>query len=106
MIWHGNGKVEVEEGEPAMRSCWECNSAHERLKTVNFLHVCFDCGRYWVFDRFLNSFDSDEMFDAFFQGLGMGPGQSTTTIDKGYRISVITVQTTTGDSNEQGTQGV
>lgn len=30
-----------------MRSCWECNSAHERLKKVDYIIFCFECGRLW-----------------------------------------------------------
>lgn len=29
--------------EPTFRSCWECNSAHEHLKTNPYL-ICFICG--------------------------------------------------------------
>ena len=30
------------------RSCWNCNSAHERLKTVdNCVINCFECGHYY-----------------------------------------------------------
>lgn len=86
MIWKGNGIIKFEEGEPAFRSCWECNSAHEHLKTVNWLHVCFNCGRYWVYDRFLDAFETTEEFDAFFAGKGLGPGDSTTKVDAGYRV--------------------
>jgi hypothetical protein len=28
---------------PTFRSCWECNPAHEHLKTAKWL-VCFICG--------------------------------------------------------------
>lgn len=31
--------------EVMMRSCWECNSAHERLKKVDYIIFCFECGR-------------------------------------------------------------
>jgi hypothetical protein len=31
-----------------MRSCWNCNSAHERLKLVEDAVIfCFDCGNYF-----------------------------------------------------------
>jgi hypothetical protein len=26
------------------RSCWNCNEAHEHLKTVDYPISCFDCG--------------------------------------------------------------
>jgi len=89
MIYLGKGAVKTEKGEPAFRSCWECNLAHEDLKKVNTLHMCFACGRYWVFDRFLDGFDSDERFDAFFEDKGLKPGDSTTKIDAGYRVASI-----------------
>lgn len=31
----------------ALRSCWECNPAHEHLKQADHLICCFECGRYW-----------------------------------------------------------
>jgi hypothetical protein len=31
--------------EVMMRSCWECNSAHERLKNVDYVIGCVECGR-------------------------------------------------------------
>lgn len=92
MIWKGQGIIKFEEGEPAFRSCWECNSAHEHLKKVNSLHNCFSCNRFWVFDRFLDEFETDEEFDAFFESKGMKPGDSTMTIDAGYRITVMEIE--------------
>ena len=92
MIYLGNGKYRIESDEPAMRSCWECNPAHEHLKTVNCLHVCFECGKHWIFDRFLDSFNSDEEFDKFFEDLGLQKGDSTTKIDKGYRVTCIKIK--------------
>jgi len=87
VIWKGGGLVWLEQGEPAFRSCWECNAAHEHLKKVNMLHVCImGCGRYWVFDRFLDEFDTDEEFDAFFLGKGLHAGESTKKVDAGYRV--------------------
>ncbi len=55
----------MEDGEPAFRSCWECNGAHEHLRDVSYLHLCFMCGRYWIFGRFLDSFESKEAMDEF-----------------------------------------
>ena len=91
MIWKGQGIIQMEKGEPALRSCWECNSAHEHLKKVNTLHLCFECDRHWIFDRFLDTFYSDEEFDAFFKEKGMEVGDSTTKIDAGYRIMVMEI---------------
>jgi len=54
-----------DEGEPAMRSCWECNGAHGHLKDVTFLHYCMWCDRYWIFGHFLDEFDTPEKMDAF-----------------------------------------
>lgn len=31
----------------ALRSCWECNSAHEHLKTLDIPLNCFDCGKWF-----------------------------------------------------------
>lgn len=89
MIWKGEGIIKLENGEPALRSCWECNQAHERLKKVNTLHHCLWCSRHWVFDRFMDSFETEEEFDSFFEEKGMSPGDSTTSIDAGYRIMVL-----------------
>lgn len=89
MIWLGNGNIKMEEGEPSLRSCWKCNPAHEHLKTVNMLHTCFECGRYWVYDRFVDSFVTDEKFDNFFRYNGLKEGESTSKIDKGYRLRRI-----------------
>ena len=83
MIWNGSGVLKLEEGEPAFRSCWECNPAHERLKRVNMLHACPWCGRHWVFDRYFESFQSEEEFDEFFRSKGMKPGDSTSKVAVG-----------------------
>lgn len=32
----------------AMRSCWNCNPAHERLKTADCLIMCFGCGHFYL----------------------------------------------------------
>ena len=49
------------ENQFAMRSCWECNPAHERLKESPGLFVCFECGR-WYMDGgyFENDIHCDE----------------------------------------------
>lgn len=31
-------------GEPIMRSCWKCNSAHKYLKEADYIIWCFECG--------------------------------------------------------------
>jgi len=38
---------ECEGAEPAIRSCWYCNSAHEHLKTWDWF-TCFSCGISYV----------------------------------------------------------
>lgn len=35
-------------GEPALRSCWECNSAHKRLKKADYLIYCMWCGKLYL----------------------------------------------------------
>ncbi len=35
-------------GEPIMRSCWKCNSAHKHLKKADYLIWCFECGRLYL----------------------------------------------------------
>ena len=93
MIWKEGGIIQMEEGEPALRSCWKCNAAHEHLKTVNFLHTCWECGRYWVFGRFLDTFKTEKAFDNFFKRQGMNSGDSTSKIDKGYRVYCYELKT-------------
>jgi hypothetical protein len=29
------------------------------------LHTCFECGRYWIHGRYLDSFETPEQMDAF-----------------------------------------
>lgn len=44
----------VNENEPAaLRSCWECNAAHEHLKRAKGLFLCFECGRFYTDGRYL-----------------------------------------------------
>ena len=54
-----------DEGEPVLRSCPECNPAHKHLMDTDFLHMCFQCGRYWIYGRYLDSFKSTEEMDEF-----------------------------------------
>lgn len=49
-----------EEGEPCLRSCPECNSAHKHLLKTMFLHCCFDCGRYWIGGKFLDQIKTEK----------------------------------------------
>lgn len=67
MIYREKGRYSMEEREPVLRSCWECNPSHEHLKNVNRLHLCFGCGRYWIYGCFLDSFDSKNDMDDFLE---------------------------------------
>ena len=90
MIWKGKGMIKMEKGEPFLRSCWACNSAHEHLKKVNTLHQCFECGNMWVFNHFLKDFKTIESYDNYFKSKGMKVGDSTKKIDAGYRVMHLT----------------
>lgn len=39
--------VEVDGTIPEMRSCWFCNSAHEHLRSHDYI-ICFSCGVRYV----------------------------------------------------------
>lgn len=61
--------VRAEGRTPALRSCWECNSAHKHLKEKNdILFLCIECDRYYMDGVFLtdhgdkNANDWDEEF--------------------------------------------
>lgn len=45
-------KKEYEErckkGEPVLRSCWNCNSAHKHLKSTDYLIYCIWCGNMYL----------------------------------------------------------
>lgn len=38
-------KQRCKDGEPIMRSCWNCNPAHKHLKKADYIIWCFECGR-------------------------------------------------------------
>ena len=65
MKYNGFDSYMREEHEPVMRSCWECNGAHEHLKHVDSLHFCFWCVRYWIHGHYMDEFDTPEKLDAF-----------------------------------------
>jgi len=90
MIFLADGCLRFEDCEPSFRSCWECNPAHKHLKKVNTIHHCIACGRDWIFDKYLDEIADPAAWDSYFKGLGLKYGQSTTTIDRGYRIAVVT----------------
>lgn len=83
------GNITLEKGEPALRSCWECNSAHAHLKKVNTLHSCFTCGRAWVFNKFLDSFKTPQAVEKWLLKKGVKKNGSTKKVDAGYRVMVI-----------------
>lgn len=80
MIWLGNDSIQLEKDEPLMRSCWECNSAHEHLKKTNILHLCFNCGKLWIFDKFIETLKTKKEFSSYMRQIGLNPGDSTTKI--------------------------
>ena len=80
MIWIGSGIIEMEAGEPGLRSCPKCNGSHGHLLNVNRLHLCIWCDSSWVLRKYFDDFETDEEFDAFFISLGMKPGDSTTQV--------------------------
>lgn len=41
-------KAVADGAEPSLRSCWNCNAAHERLKEVEYPILCPWCGK-WYF---------------------------------------------------------
>jgi len=90
MIFLGNGNLKLEKNEPTFRSCWNCNSAHEQLKKLNMIMNCFICGKNFIFGREMN-FKNDKEFDKFFKNYGLKKGDSTTKVDLGYRITVLTI---------------
>lgn len=34
-------------GGPSIRSCWNCNAAHEHLKESPFVVLCFTCRKFY-----------------------------------------------------------
>ena len=47
-------------GEPALRSCWNCNSAHKYLKKVDYLIYCFECGKVYFKGKRLNKLKEEK----------------------------------------------
>lgn len=35
----------IKDDEPVIRSCWNCNSAHNHLKKADYLIYCVWCGK-------------------------------------------------------------
>jgi len=65
MIYKGLDNYKLERGEPYLRSCPECNPAHKHLIDTDYFHTCFECGRSWIFGRYLDSFKSTKEMDDF-----------------------------------------
>jgi len=72
MIVKTNGMIRFEEGEPALRSCPECNPAHEHLRDVKFVHWCFQCNRYWINGRYLDTRADLDKFIEFMRECEVG----------------------------------
>lgn len=41
-------KKRCKNGEPAFRSCWNCNEAHKHLKKADYLIYCIWCGKMYL----------------------------------------------------------
>ena len=65
MKYKGYDSYGLDYGEPVLRSCWECNGAHEYLKNSTTLSVCQECGRNFIHGRFFDEFKSTADLDAF-----------------------------------------
>ena len=37
-----------------LRTCWKCNKAHEKLKEVNYIIWCFECGNMYMNGKILS----------------------------------------------------
>lgn len=77
MIFLGNGRLKFEEGEPILRSCWNCNKAHLHLKNANYIINCFECDGFFIRGKNIKKFKTDEDFDNFFIKQGLKIGDST-----------------------------
>lgn len=81
MIWVAPATYRLEPGEPAIRTCWECNGAHQHLRFVTNLHLCIVCGRNWILGHYLNEFHGDnDAFERLLRELGLKYQQSTTLL--------------------------
>lgn len=68
MLYKGSDNYGLERGEPYLRSCPECNPAHKHLMDTDYFHTCFECGRSWIFGRYLDSFKSVKEMGDFLKG--------------------------------------
>jgi len=61
---NNEGNIEFDKGEPALRSCFNCNGCHKHLMNVDFVHWCFQCGRYWIKGKYFDEFKNiNELID-------------------------------------------
>lgn len=54
-------KERCKNGEPAFRSCWNCNSAHKHLKKVDYMIWCFACGKLYFKGKELKELEKDDV---------------------------------------------
>ena len=45
---------------PIMRSCWECNPAHEHLKNIDYPFWCLWCDRYFYKGVDITEYENEE----------------------------------------------
>lgn len=55
-----NNKIKYEEGEPCLRSCPRCNPSHKHLLDTAVLHNCFGCGVWWIYNKYLDQFNTEQ----------------------------------------------
>ena len=46
-------KKRCKNGEPIMRSCWNCNPAHKYLKKEDYIIWCYECGKLYFKGKLL-----------------------------------------------------
>ena len=49
-------KTRCNRGEPVLRSCWKCNSAHKHLKKADYIIYCIWCGNVYYKGKKLKIF--------------------------------------------------
>jgi hypothetical protein len=50
-------------GEPVMRSCWNCNSAHKHLKKADYIIFCFECGSFYFKGKKITKLEGEKKND-------------------------------------------
>jgi len=59
-------RANAQKQQIVMRSCWNCNHAHERFLadlTDRFFFVCFDCGHYYYQGIDITDFSPEDEAD-------------------------------------------